>query len=58
MALNKNNPKSMERYREYQRNYQREYGKNHYKYNKEHKKNITCINKFRLYLGIFYWKIK
>ena len=38
MALNKNNPKSMERYREYQRNYQREYGKNHYKYNKEHKK--------------------
>ena len=45
MALDRTNPKSLARYREYQREYQREYGRENYKYNKEHKKKYYLFKK-------------
>ena len=58
MALDRSNPKSLAKYREYQKEYHRQFSKKYYKYDVENKKNIICIKKFLLYLGIFYWKFK
>ena len=58
MPINCENPKSLEKYREYQRCYQQRNFKNIINIIQNKKRNIWHLEKYLLSLGIYYYEFK